>query len=274
MSIRRKRQDRTAAGRTAPAKGPTVREAALTARVAELEAELRARDDFLAIAAHELRNPMTPISARLELLLARARHMSGGVPAGLVHGLELLEGLVNAYLRRATTLLEVARASSGKLNLQTAEVDLSALIRQVTANMLPLAESAGCEVRITVEDGVSALCDPMAIEQIVENLLSNAIRFGPGRPVEVALASDGELARLSVRDEGVGISDCEQALIFERFRRSRRVKPNGGFGVGLWVTRQLVRAMRGEISVSSRQGAGSAFTVRLPLRPGGAEHAD
>jgi two-component system OmpR family sensor kinase len=257
-----------------PAKGPTVRETALAARVAELEAELRARDDFLAIAAHELRNPMTPISARLELLLARARQMSGGVPAGLVHGLEALEGLVNAYLRRATTLLEVARASSGKLNLQAAEVDLSALIREVTANMLPLAESAGCQVRITVEDEVSALCDRMAVEQILENLLSNAIRFGPGRPVEVSLASDGELAWLSVRDEGVGISDCDQALIFERFHRSRRARPNGGFGVGLWVTRQLVRAMRGEISVASRRGAGSVFTVRLPLRAGGAEDAD
>ncbi len=274
MKIRRKRQGRTAVGRTPPAKGPTVREAALAARVAELEAELRARDDFLAIAAHELRNPMTPISARLELLLARARHMSERVPAGLVQGLELLEGLVNAYMRRATTLLEVTRASSGKLKLQTAEVDLSALIRQVTANMLPLAEGAGCQVRITVEDGVRALCDPMAVEQILENLLSNAIRFGPGRPVEVSLASDGELARLLVRDEGIGISDCDQALIFERFHRSRRAKPNGGFGIGLWVTRQLVRAMRGEISVASRRGAGSAFTVRLPLRPCGAEHAD
>jgi signal transduction histidine kinase len=274
MKIRRKRQDRAAVGRGPSAKSPTVRETALAARVADLEAELRARDDFLAIAAHELRNPMTPISARLELLLARARQMSGGVPAGLVHGLELLEGLVNAYLRRATTLLEVARASSGKLNLQTAEVDLSALVRQVTANMLPLAESAGCHIRITVADGVSARCDLMAVEQILENLLSNAIRFGPGRPVEVSLASDGELARLSVRDEGVGISDCDQALIFERFHRSRRAKPNGGFGVGLWVTRQLVRAMRGEISVASRRGAGSAFTVRLPLRPDGAEHAD
>jgi two-component system, OmpR family, sensor kinase len=274
MKIRRTRQDRTAVGRTPPAKGPTAREAALAARVAELEAELRARDDFLAIAAHELRNPMTPISARLELLLARARHVAEGVPAGLVHGLELLEGLVNAYLRRATTLLEVARASSGKLNLQPVEVDLSGLVRQVTANMLPVAEGAGCEVRISVEDGVSALCDPMAIEQILENLLSNAIRFGPGRPIEVALASGGESARLLVRDEGVGMSDCDQALIFERFHRSRRAKPNGGFGVGLWVTRQLVLAMRGEISVSSRRGAGSAFIVRFPLRPGGAEYAD
>jgi len=274
MNIRRKRQDRTVVGRMPAAKGPTVREAALAARVAELEAELRERDDFLAIAAHELRNPMTPISARLELLLARARDMSGAMPGGLVQGLELLEGLVNAYLRRATTLLEVARASSGKLSLQTAEVDVSALIRQVAANLLPLAESAGCQLRLTVEDGVNARCDPMAVEQILENLLSNAIRFGPGRPVEVSLASDGELARLSVRDEGIGISDRDQELIFERFHRSHRAEPNGGFGVGLWVTRQLVRAMRGEISVWSRRGAGSAFTVRLPLRPDGAEHAD
>jgi signal transduction histidine kinase len=182
MKIRGKRQGRTAVGRIPRAKGPRVREAALASRVAELKAELQARDDFLAIAAHELRNPMTPISARLELLLARARDMSGGVPAGLVHGLELLEGLVNAYLRRATTLLEVARLSSGKLNLQTAEVDLSALVRQVTTTMLPLAESAGCQVRISVEDRVSMLCDPMAVEQILENLLSNAIRFGPGGP--------------------------------------------------------------------------------------------
>src|SRR5438105_594521 len=196
MRIWRKRQERTAARRMHSANGAT-HEAALTARVAELEAELRARDDFLAIAAHELRNPMTPISARLELLLLKARHISEEVPAELMQGLEHLDRLVSAYLRRATALLEVARVSSGKLDLQTAEVDLSALIRQVTMNMEPLAECADCRIRIAVEDGVSARCDSMAIEQILENLLSNAIRFGAGQPVEVALPSDGEVARLS-----------------------------------------------------------------------------
>jgi two-component system, OmpR family, sensor kinase len=179
MRIRRKRQERTAAGRMPPANTPTVREAALAARVAELEAELRARNDFLAIAAHELRNPMTPISARLELLLAKARQTTEGAPAGLVQSLETLERLVNAYLRRATTLLDVARIS-GKLKLQTAEVDLSALVRQATANILPLAEGAGCQVRTAIDDGVTGRCDAMAVEQILENLLSNAIRYAPG----------------------------------------------------------------------------------------------
>jgi signal transduction histidine kinase len=235
---------------------------------------LRARDDFLAIAAHELRNPMTPISARLELLLARAHHMTEAVPAGLVQSLETLERLVNTYLRRATTLLEVARVGSGKLKLQTAEVDLSALLRQVTANVLPSAERAGCQIRTAVEDGVTARCDATAVEQILENLLSNAIRYAPGQPIEVAFASEGEEARLSVRDHGVGISGSEQALIFERFRHSRRPRPNGGFGVGLWITRQLVHAMQGEISVSSTPGAGSIFTVEWPLWPSGPQDAD
>src|ERR1700749_5253647 len=109
MKIPGKQQDRSTAGRMPAAQGSTVRETALAAQIADLEAELHARDDFLAIAAHELRNPMTPISARLELLLARARDMSGGVPAGLVHGLELLGGLVKGYLRGGAAPLRGGR---------------------------------------------------------------------------------------------------------------------------------------------------------------------
>ncbi len=250
---------------TAPAQSVD-REAALEARIAELEDQLQARDDFLAIAAHELRNPMTPISARVELLLAKTRDKPEGVPKGIAQGLEHLEQLVEAYLRRATILLQVSRITSGNLRLQTSEVNLSALTRQVTSNTTPLAERAGCRVRLTVQEGVVARCDVMATEQILENLLSNAIRYGPGRPVEVVFASDGDVARLSVRDEGMGISKCDQAKIFERFHSLPRTAPNGGFGVGLWVARHLVEAMQGEIAVSSKLGLGSIFMVRFPLR--------
>jgi two-component system OmpR family sensor kinase len=239
MRARRKRLERTVAGRMSSAQNPTVREGRLAARVAELEAELRARHDFLAIAAH-------------------------AAP----------QRLVNAYVRRSTLFLEVARIGSGKLRLQTAEVDLSALIRRVTTNMLPLAERAGCRVRTVVEDEVAARCDPVAVEQIFENLLSNAIRYGPGKPIEIVFASDGKFAELSVRGHGVGIANSDQSLIFERFRQSRRVRPQGGFGIGLWVAHQLVRAMHGDISVSSNPGAGSIFTVTWPLRPAGAEDGD
>jgi two-component system OmpR family sensor kinase len=239
------------------------REAALEARIAELEKQLQACEDFLAMAAHELRNPMTPISAQIELLLAKAPENGGG-SARLFEGLKRLEQLVDAYLRRATLLLEVSRIRSGNLLLQIAEVNLSALVREVAQRMMPLADRAGCSVRLTVEEGVVARCDAMAMEQITDNLLSNAVRYGPGGPIEVTLSADGAMARLSVQDEGIGIPEPDQSGIFELFQTVRRLNSGGGFGVGLWVTRRLLAAMRGEIEVSSAPGAGSTFTVKLP----------
>jgi two-component system OmpR family sensor kinase len=258
-------------GRTRPVGKPPVRppqaerEAALEARIAELEDALRARDDFLAAAAHELRNPMTPIGAQIELLLARARRKPQTVPEGTVQGLERLERSVDAYVRRATALLEVSRIDSGNLDLKAAEVDLSALVRRVATGMIPAARRAGCRLRLSVPEGITGRCDAAAVEQILGNLLSNAIRYGAGRPVEVALAGDGATARLSVRDEGIGISESDQARLFERFRRLGRKSANGGFGMGLWIARRLVQAMQGEITVASAPGIGSTFTVTLPL---------
>ncbi len=243
----------------------SLREQRLEERIAELEAELRARDDFLAIAAHELRNPMTPIRGRVELLLANARRTPDVVPKAIVHGLERLERLVDTYLRRATVLLDVSRINSDNISLQPAEVDLSKLVKQAALSMMPAAERAGSRLRLKLQEGVVAHCDETAVEQILENLLSNAIRYGCGQPIEVAFSSDGEKGQLSVRDQGIGISDQDQAQIFERFRQLNRHGTNGGFGIGLWVTRQLVRAMQGEIAVSSNPGAGSTFIVTLPL---------
>ena len=272
MTTRQKPGKRTPSSRMEPA-NPAIRapqperEAALQRRIAELEGQLQARDNFLAIAAHELRNPMTPISARLELLLAKARNGPQTLPNVIVHGLERLEQLVDAYIRRATILLDIARFSSGHLRLHNTEMELSAVVAQVAANLAPLAERAGSRIRLAVEEGVAGCCDAMALEQILENLLSNAVRYGAGKPIEVVLSSDGNCALLSIRDHGIGISEVDQAHIFERFHSLRRPGPKAGFGVGLWVTHQLVRALEGEISVASAPASGSTFTVRLPLHP-------
>jgi signal transduction histidine kinase len=123
-----------------------------------------------------------------------------------------------------------------------------------------------CQVRLDVEDGIIALCDRIAMEQILENLLSNAIRYGSGKPIEVAFHRDGRRTQLSVGDQGVGISEEDQARMFEHFNNLRRTSPKGGFGVGL--SRQIIRTMEGEITVSSSPGKGSVFTVRLPLQSG------
>lgn len=271
MRARQRRQRHMGPAGRRPVGNPPVRapqaerEAALKARIAELEDALRARDDFLAIAAHELRNPMTPISAQLELLLAKAHQKPGTVPEGTVQDLERLERSVDAYVRRATLLLDLSRIDSGNLDLKAAEVNLSALVHEVAAGMISATRRAGCRVRLSVQEGITAACDARAVEQILESLLANAIRYGAGRSVEVALTGDGAMARLSVRDEGIGISPDDQTRIFERFRRLGRNGADGGFGIGLWIARRLVQAMRGEIAVLSAPGRGATFTVTLPL---------
>jgi two-component system, OmpR family, sensor kinase len=252
--------------RTGRCSTKSAREAALEARVAELEEQLQAFDNFLAMAAHELRNPMTPISAQVELLLDKAAESGGG--SRLVKGLKRLERLVQAYLRRTTLLLEVSRIRSGNLQLQCASVNLSSLVREITDRMMPLADRAGCSVRLAVEEGLIVRCDAMAMEQVLENLLSNAVRYGPGGPIEITVSGDGALGRLSVRDHGIGIREADQSRIFEPFHTVRRINHAGGFGVGLWVTRRLVSAMQGEIAVSSAPGAGSTFTVKIPASAG------
>ena len=231
----------------------------------EAKAQLRARDEFLAIAAHELRNPMTPIGAWVELLITQAHRQSIHVPPEILRGLERLEFLVNAYLRRATTLLDVSRINTGNLQLTKAPIDLSSLVRETVSAMIPAAETAGCALHLTVQDSVSGSFDRTAVEQVIENIVSNAIRYGAGRPINIAFTADGNTVCLAVSDQGIGISKADQTRIFEQFQRVAGNNTAGGFGVGLWITKQLVLAMGGSISVASKPGAGSTFTVTLPL---------
>lgn len=256
----------TVSGRDQQPRRKTQCETALTNRIVELEAEIRARDEFLAVAAHELRNPMTPIAAWVELLSNLSRREGSRIPPEMHRGLERLEYLVEAYIRRATTLLDVARISSHNLQLSFTEVDLSSQVRNSVAAITPAAHSAGSSISLEIEENLVGALDQTAVEQIIENLLSNAIRYGAGGPVEVTLVRSVNAARLSIRDHGIGIAACDQVHIFEKFMRAASGKSNGGFGVGLWITRQLVLAMRGEISVTSELGLGSTFTVVLPLK--------
>jgi len=242
------------------------RKIALEARLAELEAQVRARDEFLAIAAHELRNPMTPIAAWVELLLSLARREPKRISPQMLHGLERLENLVEAYVRRATTFLDVSRINSHNLQLTFSELNLSALVRDVVTAMVPAAENAECRISLALQESVIGSLDRTAVEQIVENLLSNAIRYGAGQPIAVTLSSKTSTSQLTIRDQGIGISEADQTRIFEQFQRAKANDTAGGFGVGLWITRQLVLAMGGNISVTSKLGSGSTFTVSLPLK--------
>jgi two-component system OmpR family sensor kinase len=235
--------------------------------VAELIQAVHARDAFIAIAAHELRNPMTPILGYAEHLLSVCRRPESGCPDAIIVTLERLVGLTTEYIKRATTLLDVSRITAGKLRAELSVVDLSGIMRLAVHRHRAYAERAGCRLNSSIEDDVSGLLDELAVEQIADNLLSNAVKYGAGQPIEVSLARRGSKAQLTVRDHGIGISEEDQARIFSAFERAVTRREHGGFGIGLWVVRQLVDTMHGEIDVTSRPAEGSIFTVTLPLSP-------
>jgi len=238
-----------------------------TRLVAELTQAVHARDAFIAIAAHELRNPMTPMLGYVEHILSVGRRPESQCPAAIIVALERLANQIAEYVKRATTLLDISRITAGKLRAELSVVDLSATMRQAVQRHRAGAERSGCRLEPSIEGEVSGLLDALAVEQIADNLLSNAVKYGAGEPIEVSLACDGTTARLTVRDHGIGISEEDQARIFGVFERAVTRREEGGFGIGLWVVRNLVDAMHGEIHVTSCPAEGSAFTVTLPLSP-------
>jgi two-component system OmpR family sensor kinase len=233
--------------------------------VDDLRQAVRARDDFIAIAAHELRNPMTPIVGVAELALLGARKAEGRCPPRVILLLERLQRLVQEYVGRATKLLDVSRLEAGNFQLEPTDTSLSHLVLSIAHRYEAEAAHQHCVLEHDIEADVSGFFDPLAVEQIIDNLVSNALKFGAGKPVTVRLRSDGRVACLEVQDGGIGMSLDQQDRIFGRFEQIVAHHHGGGFGLGLWIANRLVEAMDGRITVSSRPGKGSTFTVTLPL---------
>src|ERR1700709_1624057 len=233
--------------------------------IEELREAVRARDEFVAIAAHELRNPMTPILMQVGLLLAAAKSPGRCRPEVITPRLELLEMAVTEFVRRSTALLDVSRIAAGNVRIEVAEVNLSALLRGVVSRRAVAARRARCRLDEELQEGVFGMGDPLALEQVAENLLTNATKFGAGRPIVVILRADRQTAKLIIRDEGIGISEEDRARIFQRFEQAVTRREHGGFGIGLWLANQLVVAMGGIIIIKSTPGKGTTFTVMLPL---------
>jgi len=161
-------------------------------------------------------------------------------------------------------LLDVSRMTSGRLVLHPEEVDLAALVQEEVERSRREAQRAGCELRLQVSGSVVSRWDRLRLEQVLSNLLSNALKYGAGRPVEVVLSASESCAVLRVRDEGIGIDPAVQSRIFERFERAVSDRHYGGLGMGLWITREIVTAMGGTIHVESAPEQGATFVVELP----------
>ncbi len=224
---------------------------------------VRLRDDFLSVAGHELKTPLSAMRLQLGLLGRSMRALSG--TPGLAARVEKVERSSERLGVLIDELLDAGRITAGRLVLEREEVDLAALVREAVGRMSESFERAGCEVLLSADTPVSGRWDRVRLEQVVGNLLSNAAKYGRGQPVEVRVELvDDAMARLVVKDGGIGIDAEDQGRIFERFERAVSGNQFNGLGLGLWITRQIVESHGGRILVHSTPGVGSTFSVELP----------
>jgi two-component system OmpR family sensor kinase len=242
-------------------------EARLRARIAELEQQLRARDEFLSIAAHELRNPMHSLLLQVSAAVQVARQQQ---VQPLVRRLERVQQIVDRYVKRASLLLDVGRMNATQMRPQVEPVDFAEVVREVVESYMPEAAFNRSSLSLQVPPTLCGRWDRLALEQIVSNLISNAIKFGAGAPIDVTLTHPQETSvQFEVRDRGIGIADVDQERIFGRFERlSTQPSHPAGAGVGLWLVRGLVESHGGSIAVHSASAQGATFTVILPLDAG------
>lgn len=233
-------------------------------RTAALEAAVRVREEFLSMASHELKTPLTSLQLQLGLVKAGVTGAEGELARKLTSKLRTMERQLFRLNALNDSLLDVTMLSGGKLHLDLQHVDLVALVREAVERLEPDFARAGCEVRLEVEEEVRGRWDPMRLDQVVVNLLTNAIKYGLGKPIHVHLQRHGERALVVVKDQGIGISAEAQARLFRKFERAVPSQHYGGLGLGLYISRTLVEAMGGTIQVDSQPGEGATFTVTLP----------
>ncbi|WNG34473.1 PAS domain-containing protein [Archangium violaceum] len=234
----------------------------------ELQQAVRIRDEFLTVAAHELRTPLTTLGLRLQSLGNDARGWPGAQLAR--RALEQLE-VMRRQVKRLTTLVnslvDVTHLSEGRLQLELESVELCTVVREITVRLADEAARAGCTVKLEANCEVPGRWDRLRLEQALVHLLSNALKYGAGRPIHIHVMKGEQKARLTVRDEGIGIAPEHLPRVFDRFERGVSERHYGGLGLGLYMTRRSIEAMGGTVSVESKPGEGALFTVELPLRP-------
>jgi signal transduction histidine kinase len=235
------------------------------ARVAAEEA-VGARDEFISIAAHELRTPLAALQLQVTQLERRARASADDPDCGTcADKLGRATRQLDRLKRLVSTLLDVARITSRRVAVERAEIDLASVARRAVDEFACAAAAAGSTLTVDAPGPVVGAWDAHGLDQILMNLLENAIKYGGGQAVEIAVRVHDGAAVLTVRDRGIGIAPENVARIFDRFERAVSVRNYGGLGLGLFIVRHIAEAHGGGVAVESRPGGGSTFTVRLPL---------
>jgi PAS domain S-box-containing protein len=227
---------------------------------------IRARDEFLSVASHELRTPLSALQLQIQTLLQPPRRSPQAVlsPEQIKAKLEMAYRQVERLTRLIGELMDVSRITAGRLRLELEEIDLSAVVRDVVGRLREEASKAHSYVEVSSVTSVVGMWDRIRVEQVVANLLTNAFKFGGGKPIEITVEERGPTGRLVVADHGIGIAAEDAERIFQRYEQAISSRAFGGLGLGLYIARQIIEAHGGTIRVESQPGAGSTFTIDLP----------
>lgn len=232
----------------------------------EQERALKQRNEFLSIASHELKTPLTSLKIQVQI---RKRLMDRNDPS--VYSKESFASLVNItdkqilrLTRLVEDMLDITRIENGKLTLNLERLEFNQLVKEVLQTFEEEYRRAGCELRVDIADGLFIKGDRYRMEQVITNLLSNALKYGKSSPVDVKAYSEGNSIKLMVKDQGIGIAPENIQRVFERFERAVNSSSIGGLGLGLYITRQIVELHHGKIHIESTLGKGSEFTVEFP----------
>lgn len=242
----------------------------LQAAQEELQRAVTMRDDFSSMVSHELRNPLNSVYLQAQL---RRKMLEAPTPVSREAMLRLLdrdEHQIRSMIRLLDDMLDVSRVRTGRLAMVRESFDLAELARRAVEAINEHASVAGSAVSaVSVEapDALPVEGDAFRIEQVITNLLTNALRYGLGRPVSVQVRRHEGQACVAVRDHGIGIAPADQERIFEQFERAQGAQQVPGLGLGLFITRQIVQAHDGRIELRSQPGEGSEFILHLPLPP-------
>lgn len=233
-----------------------------------LDAAIKSRDQFYMIAGHELKTPLTCLQLQMQVIEFELKQKFPGAYASekIGSGLKKQQEHLLRISRIIDNVLDESKISEGRLKIQTELFNLCEMASEVIDRFKVIAESSGVEVQFHCTQKVLGTWDSFRIEQVLLNLLINAIRYGKNKPIYVEVTKDEENAMLIVRDQGIGISSEDQPRVFERFERVISENKISGIGLGLFISHNIVQAHRGKILLKSKIDEGSEFTVILPLK--------
>lgn len=229
---------------------------------------VRSRDEFLSIASHELNTPIT--SLKLQTQLRRKQVAKGNfahlTPEGFSKMINSDEKQINRLSRLVDDMLDISRLNTGNMSFKKSDVDLNHLIYEIASRFSAQLESLGIPVLIESKKSITGHWDHYRIDQVITNLLTNAMKYGENRPISITIDGDEYNALISVADQGIGISHDDQARVFQQYERA--VSPNlvSGLGLGLFIVNQILVGHKATISLKSQLGLGSTFLVTLPLK--------